>query len=359
MGQSSGEKTEEATAKSLQNARKRGDVPRSQDLTSALLLMVAIVVLWAVGPHMGAWLSESLQESINYAAAFRGELNQETALDALLAATKIMALVLLPLFGILFIMSLLSGYLQVGPIMAFEAVKPNFAKINPAENFQTKFFKSRPYIELLKTLVKITVTGFVIATVLYTARQDLIELTHQPAPRVASFTLALIFEIGMKVGLAFLLVGIGDFFLQKFLYMREKRMTKVDWMRDMKETEGNPEQKSLRKQLFQEITTQSMLAAIPRSDALLTNPTHVAVALRYDPKQMNAPTVVAKGAELMAAQMRQIADESKVPIVRDITLARALYELDIDQEIPNELFEAVAVVLRFVYELNGQKGKGN
>ncbi|HEY0078941.1 MAG TPA: EscU/YscU/HrcU family type III secretion system export apparatus switch protein [Pyrinomonadaceae bacterium] len=359
MAHSSGEKTEEATPKSLRDARRRGDVPRSQDLTSALLLMVAIVVLWVVGPRIGAWLSESLQESLNFAAAFKGQLDRETALAALVSATKVLSLVLLPLFAILFVIALLSGYLQVGPIMAFEAIKPNFAKINPGENFQSKFFKSRPYIELGKTLVKIIVTGFVIATVLYAARQDLVELTHQPTPLVASFTLTLIFEIGLKVGLAFLLVGIGDFFLQRFLYMREKRMTKVDWMRDMKESEGNPEQKGLRKQLFQEISMQSMLAAVPRADAVLANPTHVAVALRYDADEMGAPTVVAKGAELMAAQIRQIAEESKVPVVRDVALARALYELDIDQEIPAELFEAVAVVLRFVYEMNGKGKKGN
>jgi flagellar biosynthetic protein FlhB len=270
---------------------------------------------------------------------------------------KTMTLVLLPLLAALFVMAALVAYLQVGSIFAFESVKPNLNKLNPAESAKQKFFKGRPYIELVKTLLKMVIAATVIGLVLWSARRDLIELTRQPMVRVAPYALALIFEIGLKVGLAFVAVGVADYFLQRFLFLREMRMTKQEVKEEWKETEGNPVYKSARRQMHREILMQNMMTAVRRADVVVVNPTHLAVALKYDRAEMSAPTVLAKGAELIAARIREVAEESDVPIMRDVPLARALYDLEIDAEIPDELYESVAEVLRWVYRLAEERGE--
>jgi flagellar biosynthetic protein FlhB len=353
----SGEKTERPTEKRLRDARKRGQVAKSHDLSSALLLIAALAVLWLAGDHMGEWLSGAMQDQLRQAAAYQGQLTRADAFGALAGGVKAFALVLLPLFATLFLVAALVGYFQVGSIFAFEPVKPNLNRLNPAESFKQKFFKGRPYLELAKTLLKMTITTLVIGTVLWSSRRDVIELTRQPSSRVAAYTLSLIFEIGFKVGLAFVALGAADYFLQRFLHLKELRMSKQEVKEEWKETEGNPLYKSARRQMHREILMQSMMAAVKRADVVVVNPTHVAVALQYDRATMGAPVIVAKGAELIAARIRELAKESGVPIMRDVPLARTLYEFEIDSEIPEELFEAVAAVLRWVYRLAEERGE--
>lgn len=351
MSQSSGEKTEKPTEKRKRDARRKGQVAKSQDLSGALLLIAAVSTLWAASSLMAGSLSDAMRDGVQHAASFDGQLDRAVALGALFAGVRAMALVLAPLFGVLVIFGALANYLQVGSIFSFETVKPNFNKLNPAEGFKQKFLKPRSYIELGKTVLKIIITALLVITILWDARGQIVALMHQTAPEAAAFTLGVMFEIGVKVGLVFLAIGAGDYFLQKYLHLKELRMTKHEVKEEYKETEGNPLFKSARRQLHREILTQSMMAAVKRSSVVVANPTHVAVALEYDRNQMGAPVVVAKGAELMAAQIRQIAQDADVPIMRDVPLARALYELEIDSEIPEEMYEAVAVVLRWVYEL--------
>lgn len=353
----SGEKTEQPTRKRLRDAKRKGQVTKSQDLTSALLLIVAVTVLGFAGSYTGNKLAQAMRDGILYAASFRGELNQAAALAVILAAVWVIALALAPLFAALILVGLLANHLQVGSIFAPESVKPDIKKLNPAEGFKQKFLKARSYIELAKTLLKITVTAVVIGSVLWNARADLINLTTQSVTSVAAFTSTIVLEIGLKVGFTFLLLGAGDYFLQKFLYLKEMKMTKQEVKEEYKETEGNPLIKGARRQIHREILMQSMMAAVRKADAVVVNPTHIAVALQYDRGAMNAPTVVAKGAELMAAHIRQLAKESGVPIMRDVPLARALYELELEAEVPEELYEAVAVVLRWVYQLAEERGE--
>ncbi len=354
---SGGEKTEQPTEKRLRDARRKGQVSRSNDLSSALLLVVSIAVLGLAGSYMSGKLSEAMRDGVQQAAAFEGVLDRATAFNLLLAATGTIGLTLAPLFAALVLGALLVNYLQVGSIFAPEALKPNLAKLNPAQNFKEKFFKSRPYIELAKTLLKIAITGVVVGSVLWRVRADIIELTSASVAAVAALSASLVFEIGLKVGLTFFLIGAGDYFLQKFLHLREMRMTKHEVKEEYKETEGNPLIKNVRRQIHYEILAQSMKAAVEKADVVVVNPTHVAVALRYDRANMNAPMMVAKGAELMAAQIRHIAEDHHVPIMRDVPLARALYELEVDEEIHEDLYEAVAEVLRWVYELAAERGE--
>ncbi|HEV2763177.1 MAG TPA: flagellar biosynthesis protein FlhB [Pyrinomonadaceae bacterium] len=352
-----GEKTEQPTEKRLRDARRKGQVAKSQDLSSALLLIAALAVLWVAGGYIGDWLTSAMRDQLQHAASFRGTLDREAAFGSLMTGLKATAMVLAPLFGALVVLGVLVNFAQTGSVFSFEPVRPDMSKLNPAESFKQKFLTSKPYIELAKTVVKIIVTCAVVALVLWNARGDIVELTRQPPDVASAYAAGLIFEIGMKVGVAFLLVGGADFFLQRFLHRRGLRMSKHEVKEEYKETEGNPHYKSMRRRLHREILMQSVLAAVRQATVVVVNPTHVAVALRYDRATMNAPVVVAKGAELMAARIREIAYESEVPVTRDVPLARALYELEIDEEVSEELYEAVAVVLRWVYELAEERGE--
>ena len=352
-----GEKTEKPTEKRLRDARRKGQVAKSHDLSSAVLLLAAVAVLWVASGHMGEWLSRAMTEQLEFAASFKGELNEEVALGALGSGVKAMVLALAPLFGLLVVAAVLVNYFQVGSVFSFEPLKPKAEKLKPAEGFKQKFLKGRPYIELAKTVLKLAVACLVVGAVLWGARGDVVRLTRQPPDVAAAYTAALVFEIGIKIGLVFLALGAADYFLQRFLHRKELMMTKHEVREEYKETEGNPLHKSLRRQLHREILMQSIMAAVKRANVVVVNPTHVAVALRYERGETDAPVVVAKGAELVAAKIRELATEAGVPVTRDVPLARALFELEVDDEVPEELYEAVAVVLRWVYELAEERGE--
>lgn len=355
MSSSSGEKSEQPTDKRLQDARKKGQVAKSQDLTSALLLIAAVGVVWLIGGYIGGILQGTVKDQIEFAATFKGPFTAETAYSVMWRGLSGMVWALTPLFVVVTVFAFLGNYLQVGSIFSFESIAPNFEKLNPAEGFKQKFLKARPYIELGKTLFKMLITAAIAFYVLWGAREDVIRLISKPPDVVAIYTFGLVLEIGLKIGLAFLILGGADFFLQKILHKQDLKMTKHEVKEEYKETEGNPLIKSQRRMLHREILSQSMAAAVRDADVVMANPTHVAVALKYERGKANAPIITAKGADLMAANIREIAMQSGVPIKRDIPLARALYELEVDQEITEELYEAVALVLQWVYEMAEEK----
>ncbi|CAN5695728.1 flagellar biosynthesis protein FlhB [soil metagenome] len=357
MSQSSGEKTEQPTEKRLRDAKKKGQVAKSQDLSSAVLLLAAVGVVWLIGSYIGGVLQVSVRDQIEFAASFKGEFTNQVANDVLWRGLKAMFFILSPLFIVVFVFAFLSNYLQVGSIFSFESITPKFSKLNPAEGFKNKFLKSRPYIELVKTVIKIIVVAFVAGYVLWGARDDVVRLISKSPGDVSFYTFSLILEICLKIGLVFLVIGGVDFFLQKFLHKKDLKMTKHEVKEEYKETEGNPLIKAQRRSLHREILSQSMAAAVRDADVVLANPTHVAVAIKYERGKANAPIITAKGADLMAAQMRQIATESGVPVKRDIPLACALYEFDVEDEVPEELYEAVAVVLQWVYAMAEERGE--
>jgi flagellar biosynthesis protein FlhB len=347
----SGEKTEQPTDKRLRDARRKGQVAKSQDLTAALLLITAAAAMALVGSQVALQLSEAMRGGLVRATTFKGDLNQTVAVGALWSGVSTMAWALAPLLTALFAIALLVSYLQVGPIFSFEPVKPDLKKLNPAEGFKQKFLKPRPYLELAKTVLKMTIAAVVIVAVIWDSKADIIRLTTQNVLHVAMFASTIVFQIVLKVAVAFLMLGIADRFLQRFLHLKELKMSKQEVKEEYKETEGNPLFKSARRRIYMELLQQSMMAAVKKADVVVVNPTHVAVALKYDRAGMDAPIVVAKGAELMAAQIRKIAAEADVPTLRDVPLARALYDIEIDAAIPEELYEAVAEVLRWVYQL--------
>jgi flagellar biosynthesis protein FlhB len=355
MSESSGEKTEQPSDKRLRDAKKKGQVAKSQDLSSAVLLIAAVAVIWGTSGLIGDFTKEFLKTQLIFAPEFKGEFTLKIANDLFIEGIKVISLTLATLFGVCLILAFAINYLQIGSIFSVESLSPKFSKINPTEAFKNKFLKAKAYIELVKTIFKIVITAVLVGSILWSSRQDIFNLiTYSPEVSV-SFLMNLFINIGLKVGIAFVLIGGADFMLQKFLHRKELRMTKKEVKDEYKEMEGDPYIKSKRRQIHREIIAQSMANAVRKADVVVANPTHVAIAISYNRGEMDAPRIVAKGADFMAAQMREIATEANVPIMRDIPLARTLYELDIEDEIPENLYESVAVVLRWVYELNENK----
>jgi flagellar biosynthetic protein FlhB len=345
------EKTEKPTEKRIRDARRKGQVAKSYDLTSALMLISAAVVFTVAGGWAGGRLASNMRENIIRAAGFKGTLDSQAALAAIFSSVYELASVLAPLLVGLVMIAAIVSYLQVGPIFAFEPVKPTMNKLNPFEGFKQKFLKARPYLELCKTIVKIIVVAVVTCLALWDNRADIIELTRRPVYQAAGLAVLLVLGILARVAIVFLIIAVGDFFLQRFLHRRELRMTKHEVKEEYKETEGNPLHKIARRQVHREILMYNLMMAVKKADVVVANPTHYAIALQYDRSSMNAPVVVAKGVEFMAAHIRQIAEADDVPIVEDIPLAHALYEVEVETEIPEQLYTAVAVVLRWVYQL--------
>ena len=354
---SSGEKTEQPSDKRLKDARKKGQVAKSQDLSGAVMLIGAVGVVWLLGDYIGGVLQSSVKDQIEFAATFKGDLNSQIAFDRLWHGMGAMFLVLSPLFLVVVVFAFLSNYLQIGSIFSFESIAPKFSKLNPAEGFKQKFLKARPYVEITKTILKMAITAAVAGYVLWNSREDVIRLIDQPLDVVSFYTFGLILEIGLEIGLVFLVIGGADFFLQKMLHRRDLKMTKHEVKEEYKETEGNPLIKAQRRFLHREILSQSMAAAVRDADVVLANPTHISVALKYERGKSEAPLITAKGADLMAAQIREIAKESGIPVKHDVPLARALYEFDLEQEIPEEFYEPVAVILQWVYSLAEERGE--
>jgi len=355
MPANTGEKTEQPTDKRLREARKKGQVARSQDLTSALLLIAAVAVVWLIGGYIGGVLQGTVKDQIEFAATFKGQFTNETAQDVIWRGLGAMFRVLTPIFAVVTVFAVLGNYLQTGTIFSFQTVAPKFDKLNPVEGFRQTFLKWRPYIELGKTVFKMLIIAAVASYVLWAAREDIVRLIAKPPDAVAAYAFGLILEIGLKIGLAFLILGGADYLLQRFLHRQEMKMTKHEVKEEYRETEGNPLVKAQRRVLHREILSQNLAAAVREADVLIEEPAHIAVALKYEREKSNAPVVAAKGTDWMAAKIREIAAESGVTVKSDVSLARALYGLEVEQEITEELYERVAVVLQEVYS---EKVKG-
>lgn len=347
-----GEKTEKPTDKRIRDARRKGQVWKSQDLTSALLLITAVLVFWLGGKFIGSSLVGLMQKGITNAGSFNGPLSNERSIEFLTEAALDLGWILAPLFLFLFAGAIIFNYIQVRSVFSFETVKPEMNKLNPVEGFKQKFLKPRQYIELIKTILKSLFTFVVVLWVLYAEIPNVVMLATQPLENIVAYTFWLVLRIGFYVAALFLGLAIGDVFLQRYLFMNQMKMTKREVKQEYKESEGDPLIKWMRRNLHKDILAQSSISAVKTADVVVVNPTHLAVALKYDRGEMDAPNVIAKGADLMAKQIREIAKKANVPIMRDVPLARELFEIDLDDEIPEEMYETVAEVLRWVYSLS-------
>ncbi|MBI1352763.1 MAG: flagellar type III secretion system protein FlhB [Acidobacteria bacterium] len=346
----SGQKTEQPTPKKLQDARKKGQVPKSQDLTNAFLFMTAAGTLGMIGASLVERL-EGLILSFLDERTFQGDAPPSELLSRAGEAFWTVILAPLPVLAGMAAVSLLIGFVQVRGLFAPEAIKPDIKKLNPLDGFKNIFAKPKTYIELGKNLLKFAVVlGIVYANV----KSILPELLLTPRARpeqVLPLVGDLLSDLLLQIGTFFLALGAADFILQQKLHLKELMMTKDEVKREFKSDEGDPLIKGQRQQLHHDLLSEGSIAETAKADVVVVNPTHLAVALRYVEATMSAPRVTAKGQDERAKEILKLARRHDVPILRNIPLARGLIKIEIGHEVPEELYAAVAEVLNWVYQL--------
>ena len=341
----SDDKTEEPTPKRLREARERGPVAKSRELGTALLLLAAGGALGSAGPGFVVAFRDLLEPAL---AAARGELVASPG-AALSAAGEVATAQSLPILAILVVVAALASLVQTGPLLATKALAWDASRLDPIAGAK-RLFGRDAWIELARSLLKVVVVAWVVRGVLLDAMHGVIALVGRDAGATLSATGTIVRTLLYRSGGAMLAIAIADVLYQRWRQREELRMTKEEVKREHKESEGDPHAKGERERVRREAAQHDTAEAVRRASVVVVNPTHLAVALRFDEEgDASAPEVVAKGMEEQAAYIRRLAEEAGVPIVRDVPLARGLFELELGDEIPERLYEAVAAVLHVAW----------
>lgn len=336
-----GDKTEKPTPKKLRDARREGNVPKSKDLTSTVLVMGWVAGAWMLMGFMGARISELFDRSLGAVPLpFFEALPQLGWL-----AVQTLLWMVLPLMLLAVMLGVLIEFLQAGPVATFKKMEPKLDKLNPVEGIK-KMFSLDNLVELIKSIVKCAAMLGIGYVVLKGMLDRLMMLPHGNPAAMAGAVWHGIKWIMIWTVAVFFFVAALDAGYQKYSYIKKLRMSRRDIKREVKENEGDPYVKQRRKQLHQEWAQQNMLSSVRNSNVVVTNPTHIAVALQYEQGETELPVVVAKGEGAMAEMIKQAAEEAGVPILQNVPLARGLNEkVELDDYIGSEFFDAVAEVL--------------
>ena len=350
------EKTEDPSPRRLEEARQRGQVARSHELVTFAVVATGFAAVIFTGSSMLTALKQVMVSNLHIDRATLIDLNQ--MLIHLSAAGMAGLMAVLPVLGATAVAAVLASVALSGWLFSFEPLAPNFGKLNPMNGIG-RIFSVRSLVEATKAILKSGLIGGVAIATIWHERGDVLQLIAMPplAGLAALWELAR-FTLQLVVG-SMLVIVLIDVPFQIWDYRRNLRMTKEEVKQEQKESEGDPHIKAKIRQLQMQAARQRMMTEIPKANVVVTNPTHYAVALRYDEKNMSAPKVVAKGAFLLAERIIEIGKENKIPILRTPPLARALYHhADLGQDIPNALYTAVAEVLAYLYQLSHWKQFG-
>lgn len=358
-GQDSGqERTEQPTEKRLKESRDKGEVPRSRELNTMVVMLASALGLFALGGSMGGKLTRLISMDLHLD---RQQAFDKAAIFEALSVNVTGALIMLAPFLVVMMLSVFIGPLFMGGwSFSTKAMAPKFSKLNPLKGFK-RLFGVQGLVELLKALAKFLLLGSAALLLLAMLSERYITLGQAPLQQGIQGGMQLILLVFLVLALTLGLVAAIDVPYQKWTHMKKLRMTVQEVKQESKETEGNPEVRGKIRSLQQEMAQRRMLQEVPDADVIIVNPTHFSVALRYDELKQHAPRVVAKGVDFLALKIREIATAHDVPIFTAPPLSRALYHhTEIDQEIPGELYMAVAQILAYVYQVqNNVRGQGN
>lgn len=346
----SSQKSELPTPKRLRDARKKGQVCHSKDLSSAALLAATLA---AIGFNWH-WTRNVLQEMIVLPASFFNQPFEE-ALPAVAAGIAMKCvLIVLPVLGSVIVVGVAANYFQTGPLFAPQSLKPDLNRLNPGQKLK-QMFSVKNLMELLKTILKIAILGYLVYTAIKGTIPAMLTLPYSGLPGVLTVLDAMLYQIAVLVVLAYATVAAADFFFQRQQYIKGLRMSKDEVKQEYKEMEGDPLIKSRRRHLHQELAQNNAIERVKKSTVLVTNPTHLAVAVYYNREETDLPVVYAKGEGWLAQRMVEAAKEAGVPIMQNVPLAHDLFDHgNLDQYIPSDLIEPVAEVLRWVQQVKQQ-----
>ncbi|HVP07726.1 MAG TPA: flagellar biosynthesis protein FlhB [Candidatus Acidoferrum sp.] len=346
------DRTEQATPRRREKAREEGQVARSLDLNSAFVILLGFSSLLILGPYLVQQTQQFLRYMLGNAPSIAASDPTFMKLfgDAMLKFFVILA----PVAIALFIIGATVSVAQVGFHISTKALEPKLDKFDLAAGFK-RLVGLRSLVSMIRDAVKLLVLGFVSYKVISGEADKFYLLSDMAIPQMAATICKLAVIIAVKIGAAMLFVAALDYMYQRWEFEKNIRMSRQDIKDEFKDTEGSPQVKARIRQIQREMARKRMMQDVPTADVVITNPTHLAVALKYDADKMNAPFVVAKGERLIAERIKQIAHEYDIPVIEDVQLARALFKMcEIGQMVPHSLYRAVAEVLAYVYRLKGK-----
>ena len=351
FAESSSDKTEKATPKKKADARKKGQVFQSREVSTSFILLILIVSLSALGPNIYDQLTLYFKRIYQEYLVNAATLDFSTLANIYIESALVLIKVVLPVLLISMLAGLISGYVQVGFLLTLEPLKPQFSRLNPLKGFK-RFFSLRAIVELLKSIIKIVIVSVVAYSYISSQTNEILTLIDTTVAGVMLYIASSAFSVSLRICIALIVLGLLDYIYQKFDYEKNLRMTKQEVKEEFKQQEGNPEVKSKIKQKQRQMSMKRMMQEVPNADVVITNPTHYAVALKYDTQKSPAPFVIAKGQDYIALRIKEMAKQNKVEVVENKQLARTLYStVDIGEAIPPELYQAVAEILAFVFNL--------
>jgi len=346
------EKTEKATPKKRQDSRKKGQVARTMELPSALVMLGGFGLLAFYGPHFGKGLMSMFRTTLTEYLLWDvtrmniGVMFSQLIIDGML--------LLLPVFAIVVLAGLAANYAQVGFLFTGHPLQPKFSKLNPIQGAK-QILSLRSVVELAKALLKVAIIGTIVFLILWQEKTKLLAFASVPLQTTLQYVASLVMKLGLYVAAALVILAFFDFIYQKWDFEKKLRMSKQEVKDEYKKMEGDPLIKAKIREKQRRMALMRMMQEVPKADVVVTNPTHYAVALKYDGEKMEAPMVVAKGADYVALRIRQKAEEHGVPLMENKPLARALHaQVEIGEAIPQQLFQAVAEVLAYVYKAKGK-----
>lgn len=353
MGNDAAERTEEATGKRRGKERDKGNIPKSQDLTSAVMITAGIVLLGAFSPSILENLKNLFYQTFTHLDP--KTISSDDILLIIMPFVHSIAIIMLPFLAVLVLVAIFSIRAQIGHVFATEKIKLNFGSLAPSKMLDSakKLFnpvEPRTIVEFLKSVLKLLIVGSTGFSVLNGRKDELFGLLGLDLVSAFSVIISIISQMLVNMCIAMLILGIFDRKYQVYEYEKSIKMSKQEIKDEYKDSEGDPKIKAKFRSIQMQMAQQRMMSAVPHADVVVTNPTHYAVAIKYDKSAAPAPVVVAKGVDFVAFKIREVAQNNNVPIVENRPLAQALYKLvPIDGIIPSDMFVAVAEVLAYVY----------
>ena len=349
---SSQEKTEDATPKRLRDARKKGQVARSRDLNTIVILIGAFAMIALMRGFIGEELKALMQS--NFDLVSRQDISPELLFLEARRSAVVWLKVAVPFLIGISVIAIAVGFLQTGPIFSGEPMKPQMKRLNMVENIKN-MFKVTTLVELIKNVAKLSLIFLIAYFVVSDSLREVVLTVTATPDKSSALASKLVAAFLMKVFVVFIIIAVIDLAVQRWQYKKQLRMTKEEVKREYKQDEGDPLIKSHRRQLHQELAMSDTRQAVRSADAVITNPTELAIAIKYNDKEMAAPEIVAKGQRLFAETIREFAVEFQIPIIQNVPLAWTLIELDVGDEIPEELYSAVAEILVVVYRMRRER----
>lgn len=353
MADSAQEKTEKATPKRLEDARKKGQVSKSTDLTGAICLMGMVLLLYIIKDYFVIDLQRFFTGYFSEVANHRGEdFNPVLSMsNGMLFSLKVLA----PFFCLSVVVVTLTQIAQVGFLFSSQVLQPKADKLNPLKGLQ-RMFSRRSLVELVKSIGKLAIIGGITGLLIRNNMETLLVLFNCSPWGIYQVILSFILKVAMWAGLCYLVLAIFDYMYQRYEYGKSLKMSKQEVKDEFKQMEGDQLIRQRRREIHRGMSMNRIAKEVPQATVVVTNPTHLAVALRYEQKEMTAPRLVAKGAGIFAARIKEVAAEHKVPVIENKEVARFIYKnVEIDREIPLEIYQAVAQILALVYRLKAKE----